>query len=151
MRISLTHDRIILFHVKAKCGTKTGTFFYSPKYRKSLFKNSKHPAMSFTTTVGDDFCHKVKKEMALHHSTLEKLADVPTNIETFYRRNALTPLPTVTSFVPSLPAGAPFRVSVHSWHDPVPGAYTKSRAKVFDDIMFEARVFIDGRLAGQAF
>lgn len=73
-----------------------------------------------------------------------------TNIETFYRRNSPSPLPTVTSFVPSLPAGAPFRVSVHSWHDPEPSAYTKSRTKLVDDIMFEARVFVDGRLAGQA-
>ena len=96
------------------------------------------------------FCHRVKKQTTLHHAALDKLADVPMKIETFYLRNTQTPLPTVTSFVPSLSAGAPFRVSVHSWHDPEPSAYTKSRTKHVDDIMFEARVFIDGRLAGQA-
>ncbi|KAH7364171.1 hypothetical protein BKA65DRAFT_572413 [Rhexocercosporidium sp. MPI-PUGE-AT-0058] len=57
-------------------------------------------------------------------------------------------LPTVTSFIPGLPAGAPFRVSVHCWQNPEVSRYCQSLKKPSDVVMFEARLFIDGRLAG---
>ena len=69
--------------------------------------------------------------------------------ETLQQRNTVLLLPTVTSFVQALPAGEPFRISVHSWEDPAPSRYAQSFSKQPEDVMFEARVFIDGRLAGQ--
>ncbi|KAI9053364.1 hypothetical protein LZ554_002323 [Drepanopeziza brunnea f. sp. 'monogermtubi'] len=57
-------------------------------------------------------------------------------------------LPTVTSFVPGIAAGAAFRVSIHCWQNPEISRYVQSLKKTGDTIMFEARLFIDGRLAG---
>ncbi|TVY81836.1 hypothetical protein LSUE1_G003008 [Lachnellula suecica] len=57
-------------------------------------------------------------------------------------------LPTVTSFIPGLPQGAPFRISIHSWQNPEVSRYVQNLNKGSDHIMFEARIFIDGRIAG---
>lgn len=57
-------------------------------------------------------------------------------------------LPAVTSFVPSLPAGAPFRISIHSWQNPEISRYVQLLNKPSDLIIFEARLFIDGRIVG---
>lgn len=57
-------------------------------------------------------------------------------------------LPTITSFIPALPSGASFRVSIHSWENPEISRYIQSIKKPTDKIMFEARVFLDGRIAG---
>lgn len=55
-------------------------------------------------------------------------------------------LPTVCCFIPSLPAGTPFQVSIHSWSSPTVSQFTKCYSKYGDDANFEARVFIDGQL-----
>ncbi|KAG8413583.1 hypothetical protein J3458_012658 [Metarhizium acridum] len=55
-------------------------------------------------------------------------------------------LPTVCCFVPSLPTGTPFRVSIHSWNAPVVSKFTNSYSKFPENVKFEARLFIDGRL-----
>ncbi|KAK6587412.1 hypothetical protein PZA11_000702 [Diplocarpon coronariae] len=57
-------------------------------------------------------------------------------------------LPTVTSFVPGIGAGAAFRVSIHCWQNPEVSRYIQTLKKPTDTVMFEARLFIDGRLAG---
>jgi hypothetical protein len=57
-------------------------------------------------------------------------------------------VPTVTAFIPGLANGRPFRISIHSWENPEPSRYAQNFSKHADHIMFEARVFIDGRLAG---
>jgi hypothetical protein len=57
-------------------------------------------------------------------------------------------LPTITSFVPSLPAGAAFRVSIHCWQNPEVSRYVQNLEKASDNIVFEARLFLDGRIAG---
>jgi hypothetical protein len=57
-------------------------------------------------------------------------------------------LPTVTSFVPALGQGQNFRLSIHSWEAPEPSRFALNFTKEPGLIMFEARVFIDGRLAG---
>jgi hypothetical protein len=57
-------------------------------------------------------------------------------------------LPTVTSFVPSLTIGAPFRISIHSWQNPDVSRYIRLLRKPSDQIIFEARLFIDGRIVG---
>ncbi|KAF4509293.1 hypothetical protein G6O67_005562 [Ophiocordyceps sinensis] len=56
-------------------------------------------------------------------------------------------LPTVTCFVPSMASGTPFQISIHSWFGPTVSQYTKSYSKYADTVKFEARLFIDGRLA----
>lgn len=68
--------------------------------------------------------------------------------ETLNQRNNVLLLPTVTSFIQALPAGEPFRISVHSWENPEPSRYAHNVTKQPDLIMFEARVLVDGRLVG---
>lgn len=60
-------------------------------------------------------------------------------------------LPTVTCFVPSMASGTPFQISIHSWFGPTVSQYTKSYSKYADTVKFEARLFIDGRLAAYAY
>lgn len=55
-------------------------------------------------------------------------------------------LPTVNCFVPSLAPGAPFQISIHSWNTPTISQFTKSYSKHVNDVKFETRLFIDGRL-----
>lgn len=57
-------------------------------------------------------------------------------------------LPTVTSFIPGLAPGEAFFISIHSWEGPEPSRYTQSFNKPKEQILYEARVFIDGRLSG---
>ncbi|KAI9705999.1 MAG: hypothetical protein M1836_005405 [Candelina mexicana] len=60
--------------------------------------------------------------------------------------------PVVTSFVPNLPSGSPFKVSVYSWIPPHPSRMTESLSHENDQVLFEARIFIDGRcIAGRYF
>ena len=55
-------------------------------------------------------------------------------------------LPTVNCFVPSLAPGTPFQISIHSWNTPTISQFTKSYSKHVNDVKFETRLFIDGRL-----
>ncbi|KAK4192338.1 hypothetical protein QBC35DRAFT_512018 [Podospora australis] len=55
-------------------------------------------------------------------------------------------MPVMTCFVPSLPAGAPFQLSVHSWHDPEISQFTRTYSKHPELIKFEMRILLDGRL-----
>lgn len=57
-------------------------------------------------------------------------------------------LPTVTCFIPGLPYGVPFRISVHCWDTPEISRYTQNYSKHPENVMYEARVFIDGKLSG---
>ncbi|KXJ85928.1 hypothetical protein Micbo1qcDRAFT_220033, partial [Microdochium bolleyi] len=57
-----------------------------------------------------------------------------------------TGLPTLTCFIPSLPPGTPFTVSLHSWTNPEISRYTKSFSQHHDSATFEARISIDGDL-----
>lgn len=74
-------------------------------------------------------------------------ADVPT--ETHHSQSTALLLPTVTCFVPSLAAGEPFRISIHSWQNPEASRYIHQiGSRHAEHVMFEARVFIDGHIAG---
>lgn len=55
-------------------------------------------------------------------------------------------LPTVCCFIPSLPSGTPFQVSIHSWSSPIVSQFTRCYSKYGDSANFEARVFVDGQL-----
>jgi hypothetical protein len=55
----------------------------------------------------------------------------------------------VTCFIPGLPAGEPFRISIHSWRNPEASRYIHQiSSKHVEYAVFEARVYVDGRLAG---
>ncbi|KAH7027257.1 uncharacterized protein B0I36DRAFT_432572 [Microdochium trichocladiopsis] len=62
-----------------------------------------------------------------------------------------TGLPTLTCFIPSLPPGTAFSVSLHSWASPEISRFTKSFSEHPDSATFEARVLIDGRLVAYEF
>ena len=53
-------------------------------------------------------------------------------------------IPALTCFIPSLPAGFPFRISIHCWDPPVPSRSTMDLANGNAMVIFEARVLIDG-------
>ncbi|EGX96183.1 hypothetical protein CCM_00838 [Cordyceps militaris CM01] len=55
-------------------------------------------------------------------------------------------LPTVCCFVPSLLPGAPYKLSIHSWSTPPISQFTRSYGKFADRVVFEVRLFVDGRL-----
>ncbi|KAK0724990.1 hypothetical protein B0H67DRAFT_641462 [Lasiosphaeris hirsuta] len=55
-------------------------------------------------------------------------------------------MPAMTCFVPSLPAGTPFQISIHSWKAPDISQYTRAYSKHTDLVKFEARILLDGRM-----
>lgn len=57
-------------------------------------------------------------------------------------------LPTVTSFMPGLPPDSPFRISIHCWQNPEVSRYILNLKRPSDGVLFEARIFIDGRIVG---
>lgn len=63
------------------------------------------------------------------------------------RRGLHSGLPIMTCFIPSLPAGSPFHISIHNWRTPEISQYTKNYSKHWDLAKFEARIFIDGKIA----
>jgi hypothetical protein len=55
----------------------------------------------------------------------------------------------VTCFIPGLPAGETFRISIHSWQNPEASRYIHQiSSKHVEHVVYEARVYVDGRLAG---
>ncbi|KAI0114076.1 hypothetical protein GGR51DRAFT_505438 [Nemania sp. FL0031] len=55
-------------------------------------------------------------------------------------------LPTMTCFMPNLPPGTPFNISLHSWKTPDVSQFTRNYSKHPELVKFEARVLVDGRL-----
>ncbi|KAK1753343.1 hypothetical protein QBC47DRAFT_40985 [Echria macrotheca] len=55
-------------------------------------------------------------------------------------------MPVMTCFVPSLPVGAPFQVSIHNWTIPNISQFAKDYSGHPELVKFEARVLVDGRL-----
>ncbi|KAI0437136.1 hypothetical protein F4803DRAFT_566297 [Xylaria telfairii] len=55
-------------------------------------------------------------------------------------------LPTMTCFMPGLPPGTSFNISLHSWKTPDISQFTRNRSKHTELVKFEARVLVDGRL-----
>lgn len=55
-------------------------------------------------------------------------------------------IPVMTCFVPSLPAGSAFQISIHCWRRPDLSQFTRTFSKHTDLIKFEARILVDGRL-----
>ncbi|SPQ24860.1 48ac7aee-4810-46c8-84d6-f8556c4a085b [Thermothielavioides terrestris] len=59
-------------------------------------------------------------------------------------------VPVMTCFVPSLPPGVPFQISLHCWRRPEISQFTRTYSKHSDLVKFEARIMIDGRLVASA-
>jgi hypothetical protein len=55
-------------------------------------------------------------------------------------------MPIMTCFVPSLPPGSPFQISLHCWRIPEISQTTRAYSKHTELVKFEARVMLDGRL-----
>ncbi|KAK0648948.1 hypothetical protein B0T16DRAFT_124028 [Cercophora newfieldiana] len=55
-------------------------------------------------------------------------------------------MPVMTCFVPSLPAGTPFQISIHCWRTPDISQFARTYSKHPDLVKFEARILLDGRL-----
>ncbi|TAQ89564.1 hypothetical protein B7494_g2131 [Chlorociboria aeruginascens] len=91
-----------------------------------IFPNdSKIPMQEFKTTC------QVIQDSEFHYSQRDPLL-----------------LPTVTAFIPGVAAGTPQRISIHSWENPDISRYLHSISKHPDLAVFEARVFIDGKISG---
>ncbi|KAL5339293.1 hypothetical protein BJX70DRAFT_161806 [Aspergillus crustosus] len=61
-------------------------------------------------------------------------------------------LPVLTTFIPSLPANSPFRVSIHSWEQPQASRLMESLLQPDDTSLFEVRIFVDSLcVAGSVF
>ncbi|KAH7312635.1 hypothetical protein B0I35DRAFT_356535 [Stachybotrys elegans] len=59
-------------------------------------------------------------------------------------------LPIVCCFVPSMPLGTLFEISIHHWSLPSISRFTRNYSKFANDVKFEARLFLDGRLVASA-
>jgi hypothetical protein len=103
---------------------------------------SKIPFQEFKTS-----CSVIQDPGEWQSSTLRFLALTRYKESHTLQTNPLL-LPTVTSFVPGLATGAAFRVSIHCWQNPEISRYIQNLKKPSDSIVFEARLFIDGRIAG---
>ncbi|PTB39371.1 hypothetical protein M441DRAFT_70505 [Trichoderma asperellum CBS 433.97] len=68
----------------------------------------------------------------------------------FFNSHGSFGLPTVCGFIPSLAAGTPFQISIHSWSAPSVSQFTRCYSKYGECANFEARVFIDGQLVASA-
>ncbi|KAK4152393.1 hypothetical protein C8A00DRAFT_16299 [Chaetomidium leptoderma] len=55
-------------------------------------------------------------------------------------------MPVMTCFVPSLPPGTAFQISLHCWRRPDLSQFTRTYSKHTDLVKFEARIVLDGRL-----
>ncbi|KAK4176752.1 hypothetical protein QBC36DRAFT_328540 [Triangularia setosa] len=55
-------------------------------------------------------------------------------------------MPVMTCFVPSLPAGSPFQISLHCWRNPEISQFTRTYSKHIELVKYEARILLDGRL-----
>ncbi|KAL2268264.1 hypothetical protein VTJ83DRAFT_3110 [Remersonia thermophila] len=54
-------------------------------------------------------------------------------------------IPVMTCFVPSLPPGSGFQISIHCWGEPALSEFAQTYSKHTSLLKFEARIFIDGR------
>lgn len=61
-----------------------------------------------------------------------------------YFKTVTYPLPMVSCFVPSLLAGSPLRISLHSWATPVASRATQAMVAQGSAIGFEAKMLLDG-------
>lgn len=56
----------------------------------------------------------------------------------------MSALPVLTTYIPGLLEGTPFRASIHSWDRPRPSRLMDSLMQSDDALLFQAQVYIDG-------
>lgn len=54
----------------------------------------------------------------------------------------------MTCFIPSLPVGAPFYISVHAWSAPEISQLARTYSNHPELVKFEVRILVDGELVG---
>lgn len=59
---------------------------------------------------------------------------------------SMTKTPILTSFIPSLPNGTAFRVSIHSWIRPQASSTLRMYKSDSESTLFQARIYVDGIL-----
>jgi hypothetical protein len=55
------------------------------------------------------------------------------------------PLPVLTTFLPSLPQGSPFRVSIHAWDTPKLSPNAEALKNAGEKVHIGVRIQVDGR------
>lgn len=133
---SCSHSSHTWTESSKKCVIRIGTCLFSLTFPRFLYRNSKQHAKLSRTLVRPCLPFIV---------TSIKLTRC---IESHSLQNNPFLLPTVTSFIPGLPAGTAFRISIHSWQNPEISRYTQSLSKPSDVSIFEARLLVDGRVTG---
>jgi len=53
-------------------------------------------------------------------------------------------IPLVSTFIPSLPEGMTFRISIHSWEMPSTSPLAQQMMAPGDSVVYEARLLVDG-------
>lgn len=53
-------------------------------------------------------------------------------------------LPVLTTYIPGLQEGTPFRASIHSWEKPRPSRLMERLMQPDDVLLFQAQIYIDG-------
>lgn len=78
----------------------------------------------------------------LEHALFQSLD--PNNRPNSFDESSLIQLPIVVGYIPSIPWGLPFRVSIHSWE--TPRLFRPLPQTAHQDVisLFEARVVVDG-------
>jgi hypothetical protein len=121
----------------------------SPTDPRSPFRNSKQPVLLFKTQVIISYYAQPAQQPA--HTSYVESAQLQASVATAlpYPIDHAIPiqLPTVASFIPNLPFGFPFRISIHSWEKPLPSRSMAALMQMHHNreiVMFEARAFIDG-------
>jgi hypothetical protein len=74
------------------------------------------------------------------------LCHVVPDTESSHLAHASFGLPVMTCFIPALPAGTAFHISIHSWATPEISQFTKAYSKHTELAKYEARIMIDGRM-----
>ncbi|KAL1958853.1 hypothetical protein VTO42DRAFT_3690 [Malbranchea cinnamomea] len=107
-------------------------------------EGSKVPIQEFRTQC---FAAKDLDSPYLH----SQLLDYPASLYQQVGQGGSAQIPVLTTFIPSLARGSPFRVSVHSWERPRPTRLLESMMQPEDTVMYEVRVFIDGTCISGSF
>lgn len=106
----------------------------------------KTPLQEFftTCTVTQDPGKHLQSTLYFTNTSTLDVPAVPSTAHPAYLATVTRPLPTVSCYIPSLPHGTPFRVSLHSWSMPIATRATASMVSPESSVWFEARVLLDG-------
>jgi|SRR5688572_28636348 hypothetical protein len=90
-------------------------------------------------------CHVVQ-DLGGKFTDLSKRLRKADQLSEFSHTHGPAVVPTVCCFAPSLVAGTPFQVSLHSWTGFPQSQAAQAHDSFVESMRFEARLYIDGRL-----